>query len=74
MKKIALIVVGAVLALLGGLWLLQGLGLVRIAPILCFADCQPLEGPSPTWAVVGAVVCAGGVFTLYRALRRRASR
>ena len=32
--------------LLGGLWLVQGLGLVQIRPILCFADCEPVQGSS----------------------------
>jgi hypothetical protein len=74
MKKIALIVCGLIGVGLGGLWLLQGLGLVRIAPILCVADCHPLEGPSPTWAVIGLVAFVGGAFALFQALRPRVPR
>ena len=74
MKKIALIICGLIGVGLGGLWLLQGLGLVRIAPILCFADCQPLKGPSATWAVIGCVAFAGGAFALFKALRPRVPR
>jgi hypothetical protein len=74
MKKILLIIAGLIGVGLGGLWLVQGLGLVTIAPILCVADCQPLEGPSPTWAVIGFVVLAAGAFALFQALKRRAPR
>jgi hypothetical protein len=65
MKHIAL-VVGVIGALLGGLWLLQGLGIVTIQPILCFADCAPIQGPSVTWAIVGfLLVMAGAIAVLY---------
>ncbi len=57
MKKSAT-VLGVIFALLGGLWLLQGLRLVHIRPILCFADCAAIQGKSPTWAVIGAVTLA----------------
>ncbi len=58
------LVFGVIAVLLGGLWLLQGLGLVHVRPILCFADCTPIQGPSATWAVVGALVLAVGVVGL----------
>ena len=74
MKKIALIVCGLIGMGLGGLWLTQGLGLVTLGPILCFADCQPVDGPSPVWAVIGLVVFAAGAFALVRGLRRRTPR
>jgi Ca2+/Na+ antiporter len=54
MKKAALVFC-ILSTLLGGLWLLQGLGIVHVRPILCFADCAAIQGPSPTWAVIGAV-------------------
>jgi hypothetical protein len=57
--------------LLGGLWLLQGLGIVQIPPILCVAECEPLEGPSAIWAIIGFVVAAAGAFGIFHALRRR---
>jgi hypothetical protein len=56
--------------LLGGLWLLQGLGLIYIRPILCVGVCEPVEGPSPTWAVVGLVVAGAGAFAILRSLTR----
>ncbi len=73
MKKIALLVVGAVLALLGGLWLLQGLGLVHVKPIFCVADCEPIQGASPTWAVIGFLMVAAGALAIFYALKRRAA-
>jgi hypothetical protein len=70
MKKIALIVVGLIFSALGGLWLVQGLGVVHIEPIACIAECETLDAPSVTWAAIGAVVLAGGLFALFRAFRR----
>ena len=71
MTKLVL-VAGVMSVLLGGLWLLQGLDLVHVRPILCFADCVPLQGPSPTWAIIGFFAVTGGVLAiLYSANRRR---
>ncbi len=72
MKKIALFV-GLMAALLGGLWLLQGLGIVHLRPILCFADCVPVQGPSATWAVIRAVVLVTGGAVMLWSLRRPGS-
>ena len=52
--KIVLAIVGIVLVLLGGLWALQGLGIMQMAPILCVGECTPLEGPDATWATKDA--------------------
>jgi hypothetical protein len=71
MKKTAL-VGGVIGILLGGLWLLQGLGIVQIRPILCFVDCAPVQGPSLTWASIGFVVVTAGVIATFYSLRRRA--
>ena len=62
MLRITVMVFGVLAILLGGLWLLQGLGLVHVRPILCFADCAPVQGPSLTWAVIGAITVALGGF------------
>ena len=59
MKAMAL-VTGVISALLGGLWLLQGLGVVQVQPILCFAVCEPLQGASLTWAITGFVTATVG--------------
>jgi hypothetical protein len=72
MKAIALIG-GVIGVLLGGLWLLQGLGLVHVRPILCFADCVPLQGPSRGWAIAGFVCAALGIVAICYSLRRRAA-
>lgn len=72
MKTVALIF-GIVAIMLGGLWLLQGLGLVHVRPILCFADCAAIQGASATWAIIGVITAAiGGVaiFWLRKATRR----
>lgn len=70
MRRIAL--VGGVLGvLLGGLWLLQGLGFVHLRPILCFANCAPVQGPSTTWTIVGAVVLTAGIAGIRHARARR---
>jgi hypothetical protein len=70
MKRIAL-VVGMLSVLLGGLWLLQGLGVVRIRPILCFANCAPVQGPSSTWAVIGVLVLTAGILAIRYSRNRR---
>jgi hypothetical protein len=70
MRKIA--IAGGVLSLLlGGLWLLQGLGVVHLRPILCFANCAPIQGPSTTWTIIGAVVFIGGLLVLRFSRPRR---
>jgi len=72
--KIALIILGAIGVLLGGLWLLQGLGLVHIEPVLCVAECETIEGPSPGWAVAGFVLAAAGAAAIWFGVRRRRGR
>ncbi len=62
MTRIIALVLGILAILLGGLWLLQGLGIVHLRPILCFADCATVQGPSVTWAVIGAVTLALGAY------------
>jgi len=72
MRAIALIC-GVIGVSLGGLWLLQGLGLVHVRPILCFADCVPLQGPSRAWAAAGFVFATLGILAIRYSLRRRAA-
>jgi hypothetical protein len=71
--KIAASILGVIAILLGGLWFLQGVGIVRIPPILCVANCEPIEGPAPVWAIVGLVVLLAGVLALVWGIRRRRS-
>lgn len=54
-------ILGGLVALLGLLWIVQGLGIVRIDPILCVADCEPITGRSAQWTVVGVIVLFVGV-------------
>jgi hypothetical protein len=69
--KTFVLVVSILAVLLGGLWLLQGLGLVQVRPILCFANCEPVQGPSSTWAIVGLLVATAGVLGIRRSLKHR---
>ena len=71
MLRIAVVILSILAILLGGLWLLQGSGLVQVRPILCFADCKPLQGASLVWAIVGAIVLAAGGFGVTWARQRR---
>ena len=73
MKLMALIV-GMICVLLGGLWLLQGLGIAHVRPILCFADCVPIQGPSVTWAIVGFLVVSAGAISVIYALKHYSAR
>ena len=70
--KIFVLLVSVIGVLLGGLWLLQGLGLLQVRPILCFADCEPVQGPSSTWAIVGLLVVTGGILGVRYSLKHRA--
>jgi hypothetical protein len=69
-RKTARVVVGMVLILLGLLWILQGADVVRIRPILCVADCQPVNGGSPGWLAIGVVTLVVGL-VVAGVLRRR---
>jgi hypothetical protein len=65
------IVLGLALALLGLLWLLQGADLVHIRPILCIADCKPVEGGSIGWMIAGVLLVVGGTLAIRRGARAR---
>lgn len=56
---------------LGTLWFLQGTGLLVIAPILCVGECEPLQGPSLTWSLIGLATLSAGGLMLARRFRRR---
>jgi len=67
-------VVGALLgvfvAFLGLLWFLQGTGILRMRPILCIANCEEIVGPSPFWAVAGAIAFIIGIIIAVVSVRR----
>ena len=62
---------GVVSTPLGLLWFLQGADLVRIRPILCVANCQPLQGGSIGWMTAGALLLVLGLAAVSVGLRRR---
>jgi hypothetical protein len=63
-------IIGVIAVLLGLLWLVQGLGLVTIPPILCVADCETLTGPDLGWAIAGLVLALAGGAALVWSRRR----
>ena len=65
------IFIGGVSTPLGLLWLLQGADLIHVRPILCVANCQPLEGRSIGWMIVGALFLVFGVAAVAAGLQRR---
>ncbi len=70
MKKVAL-VFGVTASLLGGLWLLQGLDVVHVRPMLCFSDCAPVSVASPKWTMIGAGLLAVGLASVFWFLKLR---
>lgn len=54
-KRILILLVGVIATLLGILWFLQGTGILRLCPVLCFADCECVTGGSTFWLVAGGI-------------------
>jgi hypothetical protein len=69
--KMLTILAGALAAALGGLWLLQGLGIVHLRPILCLTACEAVQGRSAGWAIAGAALLLLGATAFVYGLRRR---
>lgn len=69
-KATVLAILGAIVGLLGMLWVVQGLGIVQIGPILCVADCEPITGRSAQWTVIGAIALFAGIVVGWTGLRR----
>ncbi|HTS88724.1 MAG TPA: hypothetical protein VMG41_09555 [Gemmatimonadales bacterium] len=74
MMRAGMVFSGVVLVALGLLWLMQGLDVVRVCPLLCFVDCKCVSGSSPLWAGIGAVAVAVGAVSVYLAVRWRPGR
>ena len=53
-----------VLTLLGLLWVLQGADLVRIEPVGCVAECEPVTGGSAGWLTIGVLAFLAGLILL----------
>lgn len=61
MKQVALIVLGALVALTGGVWTLQGLGYIN----------GSFMTGATLWAVIGPIVLLAGLAIIVLALRGR---
>lgn len=61
MKKFVLVIVGLVAVLLGGVWVLQGSGVLG----------GSFMSGSPTWLVIGAVVVVAGLLVAFLGVRGR---
>ena len=70
-RALARILFGVALTLLGLLWLLQGADLINIRPILCVANCKPLEGRSVGWMTAGALLLVVGLRVITSGVRSR---
>ncbi len=64
-KAAVLTILGGIVALLGTLWGVQGLGLVQIDPILCIEDCEPITGRSVQWSVIGTITVLVGTVIIW---------
>lgn len=62
---------GVLLTLLGLLWVLQGVDIVRIEPIMCATSCEPIHGGSLGWFAVGVLTLLCGLRLLGALQRRR---
>lgn len=69
-KATALTILGVIVALLGMLWLVQGLGIIQIDPILCAGDCEPITGRSVEWTITGTIASFVGIVSVGAGLRR----
>lgn len=70
-RSIARMTAGIAVALLGLLWALQGADLVRIEPILCAGECEPITGGSIGWLIAGIVTILIGLTVALAPWRRR---
>jgi hypothetical protein len=61
MKNYVLVIVGLVAVLLGGVWALQGIGVIG----------GSVMSDSPTWVVIGGVVVVAGLLMIVLGARKR---
>jgi hypothetical protein len=69
-KQIAGALIGGFIAILGLLWSLQGIGILKIRPLLCVANCEEIVGGSRLWAVIGAITFITGIVICNLSMRR----
>jgi hypothetical protein len=60
-----------ILTSFGGFWFLQGISVLDVCPILCFADCACIEGGSAVWSLIGAASFLAGCVCAASVLKRR---
>lgn len=63
-------VVGLGVIAIGILWFLQGSDLVRIDPVACVGDCEPIVGHRPGWQAAGGVAVVAGAVVSTAAVRK----
>jgi hypothetical protein len=49
---------------------ITGADLLHVRPILCLANCEPVEGGSIGWMAAGALVLVVGLLAIARGFRR----
>lgn len=70
LKHVAITLIGLILAFLGLLWFLQGIAILNLCPVLCFADCECITGGSLLWEIAGAITLIIGIAIVYLSLKR----
>ena len=65
-------VLGLGLTVLGGLWFLQGAGVVHMRPVLCVANCKPVT-KSVGWMIAGSIAIVAGIAVARIGARRLGS-
>ncbi len=71
MKAMSGLMFVAIATGLGLFWLMQGLAILDVCPILCFANCECIKGGSLVWGGVGAIVSTAGVVAIGISIKRR---
>ncbi len=70
LKYVAVTVIGLILVALGLLWFFQGIAVLSLCPVLCFADCECITGGSLFWEVAGAITLIIGIVIVCFSLKR----
>ena len=70
LKQAGLTFIGLILAALGLLWFLQGIAILNVCPVLCFADCECITGGSLFWEAAGGIALITGVAIIYLSFKR----
>lgn len=70
LKNVAIAIIGLILASLGLLWFLQGIAILTLCPVLCFADCECITGGSLLWEIAGAITLIIGIAIVYLSVKR----